>query len=119
MDFILNIGLATNDGGTITAMAAERAVRDSGFFVKQSRTHRSDTEATLVVECYPLGSRDGYINLVKDRLVELADTLRQDCVAAYVPSIGTGRLHGAKAADWGPFNPKLFLNIQGITLEAP
>lgn len=100
---VVNIGLATNDGGAITADEAIAALRSIGVEVVETAQHESDTEQTLVARLSrPLTPEEGEA---------LSVALRQDAVAQ---AFGVeGALFGPKKDDWGPFNPQFFLTLDG------
>ena len=110
MQVILNVGLNTNTGSTITAGHALRQIALVADVIEYTITE-SDTELTLVVAAN--------VNDVRHTVYKLADNLDQDCIAVYYPRTGNGTLVGPKAASWGTFNPEYFLCLDGTRLAQP
>lgn len=102
----LNVGLDTNEGGSISAAQALAAIRMRGGYVRSHTLAESDTELTLIaILNNPMNP---------DKLHQLSVDLQQDCIAMAVGS--DGELYGPKAEAWGPFNPEYFLTITGTRL---
>lgn len=119
---ILNIGLHTNTGGRLNPFTALDALRERGIEITTHAVHTSDTEPTLVVAVDCAGEFALLVN-------RLSEELGQDAIAAWFPrpvatngrvdwSKSTGMLFGPKAAEWGPFNPEFFLQLDGRRLSA-
>ncbi len=105
---VLNIGLATRDGGSITAKQALDVLRwQLGRTVLDWTVAQSATEPTLVAEI------DAKLSPLEGE--HLAERLRQDCVAQFDGF--NGQLYGPNAEAWGPFNPAYFLLFDGLPLE--
>lgn len=104
---IINIGMDVNDGGLpIGPAIIRRALRNAGAVVLNDTCHVSDSEPTFVARlAAPLPADVAYA---------LSMELRQDCIAQAVGL--SGKLHGPKAAAWGPFNPDYFLQFDGSRL---
>lgn len=114
MSLLLNIGMQTNDGGSLTPGEIVDAIERTGPGpVLQYEIHESDTEPTLVAEVVNNGGARAAIH-------RLAELLRQDCIAAYVPRLAVGRLIGPGADKWGVFDPARFILVDGTRLsDAP
>ena len=110
MQVILNVGLNTNTGSTITADQALSQIAIFADVLEHAIAH-SDTEQTLIVAVN--------VNDVRFTVYKLADNLDQDCIAVYYPRTGNGTLVGPKAAAWGTFNPEYFLCLDGTRLAQP
>lgn len=102
----VNIGLATNDGGTITVAQAIEAVQRAGFIVAAHRVvyaqHAFGGEDTLVaklLDTKPSGWHQEF------RLHLVAKELRQDAIAVLLQ---VGKLVGPHAERWGGFDPAYF-----------
>jgi hypothetical protein len=100
---ILNIGLTSNLGGTISHALPLAILYDFEVRVIDSAIRQSDSEPTLVL-------------LIQGQLTDweatkLALECDQDCIAQLDGDVGS--LHGPKAVEWGPFDPKQFLLISG------
>lgn len=116
----INIGLVTSE------RTGKRALLESyvfatlfahgfGSLVTRCAVHTSNTEPTFVVE---LVTADALADVLS-ALAVLSDALEQDCIAVHVVNeLGeaSGHLVGDKAEAWGPFNPSLFLTLDGRTL---
>lgn len=98
----LNVGLNRNTGGTVSAADVRREIARHARIVK-SAIHQSDTEATLVCQIDAPSHKSPCRRLCKQ--------FAQDCVA--VVKNGRGELVGPKAAQWSPFNPAYFLQLDG------
>lgn len=70
----------------------------------------SNTERTSILHL----RRD----LTRSELYRLAVSLRQDAIACYSFGQRDGALIGPKAAEWGAFDPSLFLMLDGKPLDA-
>jgi hypothetical protein len=100
---MVNIGLKTNDGGTITPEEAVGRLEKMGVPVIRQSVHQSGTEPTLVATLSgPLSKDEGH---------QLSVDLRQDAIPQY--HNGQGEMLGQNAAKWGDFNPAYFLNHEG------
>lgn len=119
---ILNIGLNTNTGGRITANDVLDALRNIGIEITTHAVHTSDTEPTLVAA---VNIFDPFFG---DAVAQLCEELGQDAIAVWFPrpvatngridwSKSPGQLFGPKAAEWGPFNPEFFLQLDGRRLS--
>lgn len=106
---LVNIGLHTNVGGTLTADEALAALRAKGLKVQESAVHQSNTEPTLVARTDRA--------LTPEEGDALSSELSQDAIAQNGPQ--GGALYGPKADEWGPFNPDFFLDLQGRRASAP
>lgn len=115
MNLILNIGLAVKDGLPIGADAALLAVAANDFRVVKHLVAQSDTEPTLVVEVLVLDLPA----LAWRKLHQVANDLRQECIAAYNAETDKGALIGPQAAAWGDFNPEFFITPDGQRLAQP
>ena len=108
MTAVLNIGLLIDaTGETLKASHAIRAARQHGARIGASSLHVSASEPTLVLTLRkPMG---------RAALATLSAALQQDCIAQWDGV--RGRLEGAKAAEWGPFDPAFFLLPSGHRLS--
>lgn len=107
MTALLNVGLLTADKtATLAPIDVALAVAKIGGKIEEAAIHESDSEETVVIRlAEPLPSHS---------LEWLSAELLQDCVAQAVGY--AGELQGPKAADWGPFNPAYFLQLDGRRL---
>lgn len=112
MKFTLNIGLNSSKGAIKPAKAL-LAVQLNNLVVVNSAVHTSDTEPTLVVQVETLHKNPRWFLTSIERL---AVELHQDCIAVYRPELGGGALIGPKAAEWGAFDPKQFIQLDGTRL---
>ena len=105
--YILNIGMARNDGPPNTKGALYNALRLADLLPMDTSFHNSDTEETAVLQ---FEDRPTYA-----QVKQLCDLLGQECIAMLLihDGEGTGMLIGPKAELWGPFNPELFLMPDG------
>lgn len=105
---IINIGHniadranALSHSGLVTLVATFAPVTDAAIA-------QSATERTSVIQT----SR----SLSETELVTLARLTQQDAIAALDLATGRGALRGPKAAEWGPFDPRFFLLMDGKPL---
>lgn len=99
MSCILNVGLNTNGGRTITPEQAKQAVTRFGIVVEHAEVKQSTTEPTLVMyTSRPLWYLEALC---------VCWQLEQECLAQMYN--GVGELLGPQADKWGEFNPDYFL----------
>lgn len=108
MQVILNIGLDTNDGASLTIAEVVGQFAEPRDVINDLRIVESHTERTLVVDLRQLTSTT---------IHNLAVVLRQDAIAAWFPSRGKGELIGPGAEAWGEFNHTFFFHTDGRTLD--
>lgn len=115
----LNIGLVTSEATGKRPLNADRVCATAAYELDApvSRVARSEsaTEPTLVLEIITADALTSVLSAV----AVLSDLLEQDCIAVHaVAEDGTasGHLVGDKAEAWSPFNPALFLTLDGRTL---
>ncbi len=120
MKTIINLGLAVSGAHAHTAEQALVALARERISVIRHETIMSDTEPTLVAEVdlpavpdtrHPLACGD------YGALYRVAQRLQQDCLAVYDEAAQRGQLVGPRASQWGAFNPKFFLNLDGSKLQ--
>jgi hypothetical protein len=116
MAYLLNIGLDNmppEAGGAIgrKALYASRALRKSGFTITGAFVRNSDTEPTLVA----LANFES-VNGAFGGAYKLAEALGQDCIAIRNETTGVGQLMGPRSDNWGAFDPKQFLLLDGTRL---
>lgn len=103
---LINIGLSTAEEGTGEALdpdEAIEAIEAEGLKVAGQTVRSSDTEDTLVVETTkPLTQEQG------DRVSEELD---QQAISQLTGE--EGEMFGPMAAEWGPFDPDLFVMPSG------
>jgi hypothetical protein len=98
----LNIGLNRNVGGTVRAADVLMWIMSSARKVSAATIAQSDTEPTLVARIdAPLSDAEAYA---------LCAAFDQDCIAQSADGI-SGALLGPKSAEWGAFNPALFIRL--------
>ncbi len=100
----LNIGLNTNDGGKVPIHEAINCLNFCGVQILESRVVNSPNgdDQTLIIVT---NARD--IN--QPTVYELAQQLRQDCIA--ISNGKRGELIGPNAAKWGQFNKDFFIQF--------
>lgn len=104
---VLNIGLKTRDGGTLSAKHALDVLRwQLGRTALDWTVAQSATEPTLIVEV------DAKLTPTEGAF--LAERLRQGAVAQFDGF--DGQLYGPDAEAWGPFNGAYFLMADGLPL---
>ena len=104
---MLNIGLSTQDGGSISPQVAIRELTKLGVGVNDVSVKQSPTEPTLIASLErPLDPNEAH---------DLSATLRQGSIAQYTKK--GGELYGPDASQWRPFNPDLFLTHSGKSLS--
>lgn len=113
MNLLLNIGLARQGQSNIGVGTVLRELAAEDLTVRDYRIHTSDTEQTVVAEVEP--GIAGALNF-RLRINHLSRLLGQDCIAVYVPERGVGELIGPRAAEWGEFDPRYFLTVDGYRL---
>jgi hypothetical protein len=116
MSYILNIGLARNDGAPNNTVAQVlQGMQYTGLVYCTGQLLQSDTEPTLVVEVENTSGED-----VSYTVGQLAEMLGQDCIAVCeLPAgPGCGLLAGPNADAWGEFNPEFFLLLDGSRLSS-
>ena len=97
----VNIGLNSNKGGAVSARAVLQWLLDARQVSRVSIAN-SATERTLVARIdAPLNAGEAYA---------LCAAFDQDCIAQSADGI-SGALLGPKSADWGAFNPALFIRL--------
>lgn len=102
---ILNIGLAAHSD----LFEACRAMRRAGIVFDTAHLRLSPTdEYAMVVMC----------DATDDRIHAVSEALEEDCIAVWDLMHREGRLIGPKAAEWGEFDPTLFIMRDGRTLAA-
>lgn len=103
----VNVGLSTNDGGTVSVTQAIAALQRRGFVVVAQRVvcarHAKGSEDTLVARLL-LPKQPG---TALTRLYFVAKDLRQDAIAV-MWSDAAGILVGPRASEWGSFDPYYF-----------
>lgn len=114
MEVILNIGLAVGTDGNIDQGTVLREMAAVGLTPTKFRTYLSDTEETIVATINLRGTW-GWLRDVVNCVAVLTG---QDCIAVYCRDLGRGELIGPRAAEWGPFNPEYFLQLNGTRLAA-
>jgi hypothetical protein len=115
MLYILNIGLARNDGAPNNTVAQVlQDVQGMGLAYRTGRLLQSDTEPTLVIEA--AAPRSGYAWL-PEAVHMLAQVLGQDCIAVFDTQGNDTGLYGPNAEAWGEFNPEFFLLPDGSRLS--
>jgi hypothetical protein len=101
---LVNIGLATANGGTVPvhhALAALSVI--GGEAPLRATVHSSDTEPTLVAELRrPLSATAAYA---------VAQHLKQDAIAQH--DGWDGELYGPAKDAWGASDPAFFLTLDG------
>ena len=102
----VNVGLETNDGGTITEDQVLAAFEKLGLKVGKKAVQQSNTEQTLIAQLdRPLTNEEAY---------SLSVELRQDAIAHH--DGGRGHLDGPNKANFGNvFNPEYFMDLEGKT----
>ena len=103
---LVNIGLATNDGKGVTVEEVLAALQPLG--VEESTVRQSATEQTLVARLARAPS--------PEEAEAISVALRQEAIA--VMTGVEGELYGPGAAQWRPFNPEFFLNLDGSRATA-
>lgn len=116
---MLNIGMTTSErfGIPVHQIAESRILQvlgSAGFTLKCSKIERSNTEDTLcciVQDDTPLSRFS-----TRERIIGLAITLKQDCIAVVPLVHGTsmclyeaGQLIGPHSEAWGQFDQQFFL----------
>lgn len=102
---ILNIGLADDRKALFEAC---RAMRRAGIVFDTAHLRLSPTdEYAMVVMC----------DATDDRIHAVSEALEEDCIAVWDLMHREGRLIGPKAAEWGEFDPKLFILRDGSRLS--
>lgn len=112
MRFILNIGLEVKATRLLATSVVKQLVAAADFVINAERLVESDTEPTLVLDVTSLNGP----SLTMAQFRALATDLEQDCIAVYRPKTKGGALIGPKAAEWGPFNPSYFFDLDGQRL---
>lgn len=116
MRLLLNIGLQVGAAQTLAAHAVREILIANDFILHgEGKVFESDTEPTLVVQ---VGASPFASISTMRRLRQTAVDLGQDCIAVYSPLTEYGLLAGPKAAEWGPFNPALFILPDGKRLAS-
>ena len=115
----LNIGLNTNDGGTLAVGEAATAIRRAGLIITASRivngAWNGTPEQTLAVECLPaLPICHGGCRLaILSAIGKLARELRQTCIALAWPE-GHGELCPPQSGM--EFDASLFHGVEAPTV---
>lgn len=117
MIYYLNIGLARegepdNSAPDTLAQLMLLELDDPNAEVITWSVVTSDTEKTVIAAVYLPGG----VTITHNRIAALAETLGQDCIAAYCENTRTGALLGPRAAQWGEFNPEYFFLLNGTRL---
>ena len=113
---LLNIGLARKGKPDLHVVDVLLALEGHGVTVFRHAVHQSATEATVVAAVeLPRAPDERHAAAHGDlgAVYRAAQQLEQDCIAVYDPAIKQGILVGPKAADWGEFQPRYFLNLNG------
>lgn len=104
----INVGLNTNDGGTITdKLVTEILKKEFKVNIVKSAIHQSGTEPTFVAKL----SR----KLTDEELYKLTEMTKQDAIPQL--SNGFGKMTNIGKESWGDFNPKYFMNLEGKTIN--
>ena len=112
MRLLLNIGLQVGATQTLAAHVVREILIANDFILHgEGKVFESDTEPTLVIEASTL--RRSFVEQTRQAAVDLG----QDCIAVWHPATG-GNLLGPKAAEWGTFNPALFILPNGKRLAS-
>lgn len=128
MTIILNIGLNVGATEALSLDIVTEIVKAEGLIIHKRATHRSKTENTAVLHAtldptvwrIPANSdgTDGTLAKLAAAVYRMADFLRQQAIAYYLPGdVRQGFLAGPEAATWGEFDPAQFLLIDGRRLS--
>lgn len=113
---LLNVGCARKGQPDLQPVDVLLALEGHGVTVFRHVVHQSNTETTVVAAIeLPRAPDERHAAAHGDlgSVYRAAQQLEQDCIAVYDPTIKQGILVGPKAAQWGEFNPKYFLNLEG------
>ena len=113
---LLNVGCAREGQPDLKPGDVLTALMGHGITVFQHAVHQSATETTVVAAVeLPRAPDERHAAAHGDlgAVYRSAQQLDQDCIAVYDPAINTGVLVGPRAAQWGEFNPKYFLDLNG------
>lgn len=107
--YLVNIGLDRSHDGNVDTLPAEHALKvlADEVPVLAWAVRQSMSEPTLVAAIqHPLAPKQAHA---------LACRLGQECIA--VLNNGQGSLHGPGAIQWGAFNARMFLLLDGHYVE--
>lgn len=110
MTALLNIGLLVDRPPVkyeIAATAVFKAMRKVRIGHVNGIVHQPGSEPTMVCE----------VEATDAQVYQLAVMLDQDCIAVWDRTHREGRLVGPRAAEWGEFDPSLFLLPSGRPLS--
>lgn len=113
---LLNVGCARKGQPDLQPADVLLALGGHGVTVFRHVVHQSNTETTVVAAIeLPRAPDERHAAAHGDlgSVYRAAQQLEQDCIAVYDPAIKQGILVGPKAADWGEFQPKYFLDLNG------
>ncbi len=113
---LINVGLARKGQPDLSVVDVLLTLEGHGVTVFRHVVHQSATETTVVAAVelpHAPDERHAAAHGDLGAIYRSAQQLEQDCIAVYDPSVRTGILVGPRAADWGEFQPKYFLNLEG------
>lgn len=116
MRLLLNIGLQVGAAQTLAAHVVREILIANDFILHgEGKVFESDTEPTPVIG---VDAPPRIAGSAARNPRQTAVDLGQDCVAVVNPLNGFGTLVGPKAAEWGAFNPALFILPNGKRLAS-
>lgn len=115
MRLLLNIGLQVGATQTLAAHVVREILIANDFILHgEGKVFESDTEPTPVIG---VDAPPRIAGSAARNPRQTAVDLGQDCIAVWHPATG-GNLLGPKAAEWGTFNPALFILPNGKRLAS-
>ena len=116
MRLLLNIGLQVGATQTLAAHVVREILIANDFILHgEGKVFESDTEPTHVIG---VDAPPFIFGAATCSLHRAAADLGQDYIAVVNPLNGFGTLVGPKAAEWGAFNPALFILPNGKRLAS-